>query len=795
MKIKLMTGALAAAGMLTCSAARAELIINEMMQSNIDCIMDDLNEFPDSWVELYNAGPGTVNLSDYALSASENRKKAYALPSRTVAPGEYVVVYCDKEDQGLHTSFRLESGKDGAVYLFKGDETVDRVTGMKKQPAPNVAYGRATDGSDVWGYMAVATPGASNCGSVCKDVLDAPEFSHKGRVASEPFQLTVALSQGAPEGCVVRYTLDGTEPTEDSSVFSSPLNVDRTMTVRAKLFCDGYLSPRATTQNYIFLGREMPMPVVSIVTNRDYFYSIDLGIYNNRNNNGSTKNDWRRPVNLEVFWEEDDEAVVNQLCETRVKGGWTRNFALKSLALYANKRFGEKRFNYEFFAEDAPGLTDWKSIELRNSGNDFDNLYMRDAVIQRNMGRRVDLDWQPWQPAIVFINGEYKGMLNFRPRSNEDYVYTFYDGMEDVDVVENWNEVKEGDEANLAAFKEFYSGNNHTFAEYDAVMDVSEFCNLMILESFYSNMDFPGNNIEMWRPTADGGRWRWIVKDTDFGLGLYNHPYNYKFLNYLNTSDFEGETKWQNDWEYTRLWRRLIEVPEFRDMFIDRAAVYMGDFLRGRIIGDEIDEMASIIKDEFKNHHRPLFNSRNPNYDNEIEYAKTWAVNRNPFFYQHLADFFGLGVPVTLMIDNGRQDDVRLSINGVPVTNRGFNGKFFAGREMRLAATTADGDMEVTCWKVSVSRGAEVELKGSEVSYTIPSDAKSVTITTVTGDKSALDGIFSGPEGFDPNVPVDVVDASGASVRKCAPVQDALSGLPSGLYILTQGHRIQKVVR
>jgi len=31
-----------------------KLVINELMQSNIDCIMDDLNEFPDSWVELYN---------------------------------------------------------------------------------------------------------------------------------------------------------------------------------------------------------------------------------------------------------------------------------------------------------------------------------------------------------------------------------------------------------------------------------------------------------------------------------------------------------------------------------------------------------------------------------------------------------------------------------------------------------------------------------------------------------------------------------------------------------------------
>lgn len=99
-------------------------------------------------------------------------------------------------------------------------------------------------------------------------------------------------------------------------------------------------------------------------------------------------------------------------------------------------------------------------------------------------------------------------MLNFRSRSNEDFVYTFYDGLEDVDVVENWNEVKEGDDTNLNAFKEFYNGHSHTYAEYDALMDVGEFCNLMIAESFHNNLDFPGNNIEMWRPTADGGRWR-----------------------------------------------------------------------------------------------------------------------------------------------------------------------------------------------------------------------------------------------------------------------------------------------
>ena len=45
--------------------AHAQLVINELMQSNIDCVMDDLNEFPDSWVELYNSGTTPVNLRDY----------------------------------------------------------------------------------------------------------------------------------------------------------------------------------------------------------------------------------------------------------------------------------------------------------------------------------------------------------------------------------------------------------------------------------------------------------------------------------------------------------------------------------------------------------------------------------------------------------------------------------------------------------------------------------------------------------------------------------------------------------
>ena len=72
-----------------------ELIINEFMQSNIDGIMDDLNDFPDSWVELYNSGNTAVNLKDYKIGT----KKSYI--SR---------IENGRSDVQLSTLFRIFAG-------------------------------------------------------------------------------------------------------------------------------------------------------------------------------------------------------------------------------------------------------------------------------------------------------------------------------------------------------------------------------------------------------------------------------------------------------------------------------------------------------------------------------------------------------------------------------------------------------------------------------------------------------------------------------------------------------------
>ena len=733
-----------------CTQAQ-DLIINELMQSNIDCIMDDLNDFPDSWVELYNAGSTAVNLSQYKIGVSDKAGEAWQLPSKTVGVHQYILIYCDKEGTGVHTDFRIDSGKSDGIWLFKNGEIADCVTKLKKQPAPNIAYGRKTEGADKWGYQEIPTPGAANCGKLCTDLLGEPVFNIKGKVYTEPrnVRITMSLPEGTPEGAVIRYTTDGSEPTVESTLYSSGFIIKETTIVRAKIFCEGYLSPRSTTQSYIFFptNRELTLPVMSIVMDDKYLNDPKIGIYVEGTYQSGKKNyefDWRRPMNFEYFEGQNTESKLNQLCETRIQGGATRTNPLKSLAIYANKRFGTKRFVYEFFPDQKPGLTEFKSLVLRNSGNDFDYLYNRDALIQRSMAQNADLDWQAWRPAIVYINGVYRGMLNIRERSNEDNIYTNYDGLEDIDLFENWNELKEGTWDNLNAFKNFYAEHNHTLAEYAQWMDWEEFFNLMIMNLYFDNEDFPCNNIIMWRPRTDEGKWRWIAKDTDFGLGLYDANPNYNTIAWVNEDGYDNDHNgWGNEWSGTRLFRRMMEDPDLKREFVDRCAIYTGDFLNEQGVRAIWDPMYDMIKTEYP-FHRELYNRWWPNYSEELNKGRNWLKQRDKCFLDYVKNYYNLGDTYPMSINSSLTSEecanVAITFNGVKLTKGKFEGKFYQGQKVNLEGKPVNG-MQVTGWTVMTvaQTGAPTTTtySGSTCSFTMPSCTK-IIVNAILG---SVDGI------------------------------------------------------
>lgn len=770
-----------------------KLVINELMQSNIDCIMDDLHEFPDSWVELYNNSDEAIDLKDYQIGTQKD--SAWPLPSQTIEAKGFITVYCDKEENKLHTDFRLESGKGCVVYLFKGNEVVDSLPeALKKMPAPNIAYGRKTDGSSEWGYQLTPTPGAANCGEICdeKHILGEPIFSEYGRVmtTSKDFSLTLSLPKDAPEGTQIYYTTDGREPTKSSKLYTEAISINDSYSIRAKLFCDGWLSPRSTVQSYIFLDRDMTIPVISITTNDDYLNGKE-GIF--RVNSKANQVNWRRPINFELFDEPDKASVLNQICETRIMGGQSRDWARKSMAIYSNKRFGAKRLEYEFFPDQRPGVTNFKSIMLRNAGNDIDGLYMRDAIMQRSMAEHADLDWQAWRPAVVYINGEYHCMLNIRERSNDDNIFTNYNELEDIDMIEiaqennkMVGEVKAGTSENYDKFVKFYSERGHTLAEYAEWIDWKEYINLMAMNLYFNNQDFPGNNIVMWRPRTEDGKWRWISKDTDFGLGLYGKEVEFNTIKWLYDFNhtYDRDRKWANTKEATMLFRNLMEDPDFNREFIDRSLVYMGDFLNEKGVRAIWDPMYELVKDELLIH-RDELNPPNPwswwgggnnekNIENEVNNVRNWLSKRTDYYRKCLCDYYKVGTLASMTVNKDMEDaaEGHILFNGVELSNGTFDGKFIVGRKITLEPGEAS-TLNVTGWEVTAD-GTSNNYQGARLEFDMPQcnklaikalfDTTGISIIPTSDTKSQ-----------------DVYDLNGRKVRSGSM---SLEGLPRGIYIV-----------
>ena len=738
------------------TASAQTLKINEIMQSNIECIMDDIHEFPDSWVELYNPTDAAINLKDYQIYDKKDKpKKAWQLPDKTIEAKGYVIIYCDKEekeDNRLHTNFRLESGKDCKLYLFKNKEVVDSLPAdMKKMPAPDVAFGRETDGADKWGYQLTPTPGKTNCGKTTKNILGAPVFSENGRVGNTALNLTLSLPEGAPDGAYITYTTNGSEPKANGTKYSKAISISKTTVVRAKVFCDGWLSPMSTAQSYIFHPRTMTVPIFSVQTDDKYLNDKSIGLFANNNSKEDKKtHDWRRPVNIEFFPAENKESEFNQLGETRIQGGQSRSNALKSMVFYANKRFDpdHKRFSYEFFPDQKPGVNEFKSFSLRDGGNDFGDLYFRDLIIQRTMGSHVDLDWQAGHTAVLYINGEYMGMLNIRERSNEDNIYSNYNKLEELDMIEISHEqengvdkfieeFKGGDEEFYNSFKAFYSEKGHTLEEYEQWLDVSEYLNVIAMNFFYGNIDFPGNNLVFWRPNDDDNesglpkRFRVIVKDTDFGLGLYGRQNNYNTISLFYNPSFDSGNAWAFTEPATRLLKNMLEDSDILKMFINKCCVFMGDFMNGKGTGEIIDLIKAEAMEEFVAH-RDKYNNgggwgwwqpdNRSDIENKFNSAKSWAEGRPKNFYKFIGDQWNLGSPVALTVNKNAQD-VALNINGVDVTNKTFDGKFFANRELKITGTAPEGQ-EIVGWILSGGKTGEVS--GSELTLNMTSSALNI---------------------------------------------------------------------
>ena len=141
------------------------VLINEFMASNDVTIADpDFGEFGD-WIELYNPGAEAADIGGWTMTDDLAAPDTWTVPDGTTVPaGGFLLVWADKNDGGtaLHADFKLSGGGE-QIGLYKSDGAVADTLTYGEQET-DVSFGRTPDGSDAWGIMETATPGAENSG-------------------------------------------------------------------------------------------------------------------------------------------------------------------------------------------------------------------------------------------------------------------------------------------------------------------------------------------------------------------------------------------------------------------------------------------------------------------------------------------------------------------------------------------------------------------------------------------------------------------------------------------------------
>lgn len=637
-------------------------------------------------IQVHNASIGSSDLSAIPVLSV-----GFQTPSEVgVAPPDYTQL----TDSQLHTNFKLSSSGE-TVYLFDSSgELVDSFEyGEVRQ---DISVGVSTQSGEHVFY-AEPTPGETN---VTREYLgaleDSIEFSDAGGVlAANTVTLTGTHTQGE-----IRYTLDGSIPHEDSLLYDGFIALETNSVVRAAVFHPDLL-PSNTFSKVFLVNSEHDIPVVTLITDPLNLFDIEYGIYilgdeyeEERPHTGANFwEDWERPAKFS-FYEADGTLGIEQDVGIKVFGGWSRLKPQKSLSVFAREEYGPKRLEYPLF-KNLP-YERFKSVVLRNSGNDWMFTMMRDIMMTSLMDGS-GLDVQAYRSVALYINNEYWGLHNLREKVNEHYLAEKHDiDKDDIDLLETNGKVVEGSADEYLELVDYLENNSLESQEnYDWVaeqIDVDNFMIYSIAQIYFGNNDWPGNNIKYWK--SPDTKWRWILYDTDFGFGLYDREgYLEDTLAFATAVE---DLNYANRLWATLLLRRLLENESYRHQFINRFADELNTRFNATRVSSHIDSVADGIRSEIPRHvDRWLVESGVDeefySWEGQVERLHTFALNRAESVREHIVQKFELDGTASLVLSEINLDQGSITVNGLAIDQADWSGVYFSGVPVSLQALPNEG--------------------------------------------------------------------------------------------------------
>ena len=544
------------------SRGTAAPIINEFLAANQTDITDQDGDHSD-WIEIYNPNPRAIRLSRWALTDDPQKPTQWILPNIALGGHEYLLVFVSgknrrptQPDSEWHTNFRLDrDGEFLGLYDIRNNRFVDTPSLPDESAFPaqfrDVSFGcRRSEGDEPidqqsCGYLSVSTPGQPNAEVLLwAGLVDPVRFDRERGWCQAP--LTLGLSTTTP-GATIRYTTDGSEPTEThGTVYAEPIRVATTTIVRAAAFRPGFRASPVDTHTYLFLEQvvsqpanppgyqatwgayegapvmadyEMDpevvndpryagalesalqsIPTISIVTDVQSWHEI----YSNPRQKGRV---WERPVSVEYWEPAGQEGGFQVNAGLRIQGelGRLEIIPKHAFRLFFRDEYGAARLEYPLF-QDSPIQT-FDTLTLRSGVNrsyagwpDTDQIpatYTRDQWLRASQ-IAVSGTGSHGMFAHLYLNGLYWGLYNVVERPDASFMASYFGGPED-----DWQALNHGDALDepTGRFEILHqlAGQGQLedpgkYATLQEVLDVPHFVDYVILNWYAGNLDWAFNN-------------------------------------------------------------------------------------------------------------------------------------------------------------------------------------------------------------------------------------------------------------------------------------------------------------
>jgi len=689
-------------------SASAQVVINEYSASNLEDYTDNYSCYED-WVELYNSGSSTIDLSGYYLSDKLSNPTKWEIPSGlSIDAGDYKVIWVSGRDEVLgnnyHTNFKFTQTKSGTEYIVLSDPSGALIEQHELEITQlGHSRGRTPSGFNTWSVFTDPTPGSSNNSSTPytryadKPVMELPAGFYSN-------SLVISISTPEPDA-EIHYTTSGSDPTSSSGTYTSPFTIYSTKIVKARTYSnDPDILPSLIEFNTYFIDVSHTLAVISVsggssLTNllngNQYLRPKGTAEYFNISGVRTTHGYGEFNEHGQDSWVHDQRSIDYV---TRDECGY--NYALQEKLLTLSDR------------------DEFQRIILRASGDDNypgidTSAHLRDMYIQKMACYNdLHLDMRRAERCILYVNGSYWGVYSIREKVNDhDYTDFYYDqGKYDIQYIMLWGNtwVEYGGQTAMDQWDDLWdfivNNDMSNTANYEYAISKYNYKSLVdyvLYNSWVVCSDWLNWNVGWWRglnPDGDHKKWGYQLWDEDATFGHYINytgiPGQNPYVDPCFPEDISGSSDPEG---HIVILNSLLDNPEFEQYYISRYADLLNTAFDCEFMINFLDSMASIIEPEMPQHIQRWGGSFSE-WQNNVQKIRDFINTRCEIINDGLIDCYDITGPYQLMVMVDPINTGEVKINSINPDQYPWQGEYFGDINILLEAEVMDPYYEFDRW-------------------------------------------------------------------------------------------------